>query len=309
MSKVDDQPRRPDGKFGHKVHSESEVILDRAPSIDESDWQRDVAEAQRAHNEAIQDFDAAQGDYRASLTTLREAERDAALHDSKAYRSPSERREQRRAVAAVRSAKRDVDAAREAMMDAAADEQDASGELARLDAVHRSGAVAPRTVYRGPDHVDDTVTVETPEGRSVVMHRVAGDIRPYEPQLIRVQVNKELSSDEAERLANLVAYQYTTTGGGQMGSFTQDSPNSITIHADTTHRYVDGKAVATSRSYRQVHGRFSEGLPEIIREGSPVRKTNRAGEGTKGTRKFEALADVKPEIYVDSALRRTPQEV
>jgi hypothetical protein len=47
---------------------------------------------------------------------------------------------------------------------------------------------------------------------------------------------------------------------------------------------------------------FEEALPQILSEGSPIRKTDRSGPGTKGTRLVEGFgADLAAEIYYDDA--------
>jgi len=47
---------------------------------------------------------------------------------------------------------------------------------------------------------------------------------------------------------------------------------------------------------------FEDTLPTMINEGSPVRKTDRAGAGTKGTRLVEGMHEpgLTFEVYYDS---------
>lgn len=149
-------------------------------------------------------------------------------------------------------------------------------------------AVGAPSKYRGPDHVDDTVEVA---GYGTFTRRREG-VFANQPYAMRVQVDRELSNDEARHLAQLVGYDYSKTGGERLGDPHQDAPNSIVVYADTTK----------GRAYRHLDD-FELDLESTITDGSPLRKTDRSGAGTKGTRLVEGLSGVSGvHIYYDSVL-------
>jgi hypothetical protein len=172
-----------------------------------------------------------------------------------------------------------------------------SGELDQLDAA-TAWDLAPEpddddgpdfpdtqaTAYRGPTHVDDVVHVPG-HGR---FERRRATVYANAPYAIRVQVERELTGDEARHLAQLVGYDYSKTGGERMGDPTQDAPNSIVLAADTTK----------GRAYQRLES-FEENLASTVRDGSPARKTSRTGP--VGSRLVEGLGDVGAvHIYYDS---------
>lgn len=141
------------------------------------------------------------------------------------------------------------------------------------------------TTYKGVDVVEDEVIYN-----GVKYTKLDEDNVISEPYAIRVQLGKELSEEEAQKVAQLFGYAYAKTGGERGNEFEQDSPNSIIVYADTTK----------VSSYERVD-RFIEELPEFLKEGSPVRKTDKAGPGTKGTRLLEGFDDLGyVELYADN---------
>lgn len=113
----------------------------------------------------------------------------------------------------------------------------------------------------------------------------AGDV-----YAMRFEANRPLSDAETQRLTQLVGYRWRASVGGESVSDpTRDSDRSFCVSADSTK----------GRGYI---GEFEEDLDGLIVEGSPIRKTDRAGAGTKGTRLVEGLGDSGLEItvYYDS---------
>lgn len=118
------------------------------------------------------------------------------------------------------------------------------------------------------------------------------------PYAIRLQADRDLTDDEIQHIAGLTGYSYATAGRGEgIGAPERDSARSFIIGADTTK----------GRVYRNLDV-FEENLDTFIREGSPVRKTDRSGPGTKGTRLVEGLGDKAPkiELYYDSVWEQSP---
>lgn len=140
-------------------------------------------------------------------------------------------------------------------------------------------------IYRGADVVDDEVAYG-----GVNYVRLTDNVGADVPDGFRIQLDRELTPDEANHLAQNVGYAYSMTGGERGVGFDQDTPNSIVVGADTTK----------GRAYQKMD-EFVANLRTFIKEGSPKRKTDRSGSGTKGTRLVQGLGeDLKIEIYADS---------
>lgn len=128
-------------------------------------------------------------------------------------------------------------------------------------------------------------------------HRRRDGVFPNEPYAMRFQANRKLSDDEKIRFAGMVGYAYSAKVRGEgVGIPESDSPFSFVVRADTTKTRRDDLG--------QALGEFEDLLPEIVNEGSPIRKTNQAGAGTAGTRLVEGFndPDLKFEVYYDSVV-------
>ena len=139
--------------------------------------------------------------------------------------------------------------------------------------------------------------VEDSEGTGRVFHRSRPGVSPSEPYAMRFQTDRELTTDEAEQLAGLIGYHYRVTVSGESMEYPRfETPFAMNIGADTTKSRRDDLGQA-------LHD-FEAGLPEIIRDGSPLRTTDRAGAGTKGTRLIEGFGGRTPklEIYYDDVV-------
>lgn len=134
-------------------------------------------------------------------------------------------------------------------------------------------------------------TVEDAEG--TVFHRRRDGVFPGEFYTMRFQADRKLTPEEIQQFAGLVGYTYrSTVAGERLDSAKPDTDYSFTIFADSTKSSRDDVGMALEK--------FEEDLPAAIRDGSPVRKTNQSGEGTKGTRLVEGFGEIKFEIYYDS---------
>ena len=94
--------------------------------------------------------------------------------------------------------------------------------------------------------------------------------------------DKEVTADEISHMFKLIDYAWAATVAGERLSVTGDNgPDSFTVFADVTksQRSDVGGAIAD----------FMDLWPKMLTEGSPVRTTNRAGGGTKGTQKIVAF--------------------
>ncbi|WP_156250791.1 hypothetical protein [Pseudactinotalea terrae] len=120
---------------------------------------------------------------------------------------------------------------------------------------------------------------------------------PAQFDALRVQVGRGLTEQEAQHLAGLVGYGWATTGGEPLPTPEQDTPNSIVLYADSTK----------TRSLAQVD-MFVDDLAALVADGSPVRKTDRMGAGTKGTRLVEGLGGLGQVHLFVRGPERTPAE-
>lgn len=142
-------------------------------------------------------------------------------------------------------------------------------------------------IYRNPQYVSDVVAhndiLYYREGSKAVN---GGEYKAYIPSSFRIQVDKELTPEEAENLSNTIKYAYTTTGGENSfyENTIQDSPNSVIVHLDTTK----------NNAYQRLD-RFFNGIKEFTKEGTPTRK-----DGSKAIQKTLGENN-KIEIYSDEA--------
>lgn len=114
---------------------------------------------------------------------------------------------------------------------------------------------------------------------------------------MRLQFNRPLRDTEKLHLAGLAGYAYrTTVAGEQLGEPHADSPYSFVVSADMTKSRRDDLGIALEE--------FEGAFPDMIRKGSPVRTTDRAGAGTKGTSLVEAFndPDLAYEIFYDDVI-------
>jgi hypothetical protein len=102
------------------------------------------------------------------------------------------------------------------------------------------------------------------------------------PDDMRIQASRPLTDAEVQRVAQLTGYQYKSTLGGEGLSDPDRCGNaSVLVGSDMT------KAAG-----RKSHlDDFEDGLEDRLRYGSEVRKTNRSGPGTQGTRLIDGLGD------------------
>jgi hypothetical protein len=109
-------------------------------------------------------------------------------------------------------------------------------------------------------------------------------VGPGTPYAIRLEANRPLSDGEMQRAAQLLGYNYRATVAGEsLGDPHRDSDRSFIVSADTTKSRRDDLGIALEE--------FEDNLDSTLRDGSPIRTTDRKGPGTKGTRLVDGLAD------------------
>lgn len=147
----------------------------------------------------------------------------------------------------------------------------------------------------------DTVTSHAYYG--TIFHRRRDGVFPDWPGAMRFEANRDLSDDDIYQLVQLIGYQYRTKVRGEsLRGWTRDATRSFVVTADSTKTRRDDIGLAFDE--------FEDDLAGIIRDGSPLRTTNRAGAGTKGTRLVEGFGedDLRFEVYYDDVETTAPTD-
>jgi hypothetical protein len=131
-------------------------------------------------------------------------------------------------------------------------------------------------------------------GDSVFQRHLPGERQFWDydgPEGIRIEANRELSNNEMRHLTGLVGYAQRSElrGYEPISHAYRDGPNSFVVYQDPTKSSSDDIGMA--------YERFEDALPRIVSEGTAIRKTNRAGAGTKDTRAIEGLPGVEISIW------------
>lgn len=152
----------------------------------------------------------------------------------------------------------------------------------------QNGELLNKIIVFDPNIPDDQGTLFTRHKPNDI------DTFPDYPYQIRVQFNRPITSDEAKHLAQHLGYTYRATVAGEsISDPQQDTPHSFIVYADTTKTARDDIGMAIEK--------LEEDYPHIIQNGSPLRTTDRAGAGTKGTRLIEPVdQDIQVSFYYDS---------
>lgn len=141
-----------------------------------------------------------------------------------------------------------------------------------------NGSYAPDRIYSINEHGEPVAYVRADNY----------DFHDY-PDEMRVQASRPLSDAEVQRVAQLTGYQHRSTLNGEGLSDPDRCGNaSVLIGTDNTK----------SSGRKSMFSDFEDGLELTLQEGSPVRKTDRSGPGTKGTRLIEGFgSDVNFTLY------------
>jgi hypothetical protein len=141
--------------------------------------------------------------------------------------------------------------------------------------------------------VVDTLNVQRGK-ETVTFYRSTAEVAPIEPQYIRLQASRKLSTEDVTKMAGLLGYAYRVCviggKGEKLGMPGRDTPYSFIVHADTTKSNRDDLADAL--------GNLETRFRSYAYEGSPERRSQ------NNTRAIEGFQenDMRIEIYYDSAL-------
>jgi len=133
----------------------------------------------------------------------------------------------------------------------------------------------------------------------VLYSRSRDGVTPGEFRSVRLQINRPLREGEDDRIASMVGYAFKLTLRPRYGGvevIETDTPYSVILDADTAYAGTSHMEYALSK--------FEGELATIIQEGSPVRKTDKAGPGTKDTRAVNGFNDesLSFEVYYDKVV-------
>lgn len=110
---------------------------------------------------------------------------------------------------------------------------------------------------------------------------------PLDSYYVRIEFAENVSDEEINHAVTHVGYAWRAKLRGEsLRDPIRDSHRSFLVHADSTKTARDDVGVGLYE--------FQEYLPQIMNEGTPVRKTDRAGEGTKGTRLIDRMPRQMP---------------
>lgn len=109
-----------------------------------------------------------------------------------------------------------------------------------------------------------------------------------------ITTDRTLTPERQRKVAAAVGYAWAEgMRGERLGEPTRVNGRAFIVYADVTKSRRDDIGDGWED--------FLQLAPQYVREGSPVRKTNRAGEGTKGTRLLEGVPGVNIRIWADQA--------
>ena len=104
------------------------------------------------------------------------------------------------------------------------------------------------------------------------------------------QADRPLTDAEVEHFAHVAGYGWRAEVRGEsLGHPVRVDESTFVVLADSTKSRSDdvGEAMA----------RFAGALPTLVSEGTPVRKTDRAGAGTAGTRAIDGMGDLRFAVF------------
>lgn len=137
--------------------------------------------------------------------------------------------------------------------------------------------------------------------RGVTLQRVWEEVPdPLVPdtdmQTLAVTIGQPLSGRQADLLAGLTGYVWRAVLNGHRLVYDHDHEHPGLI-------VFDGVAGPRRSDPAQAWARFLRELNICVREGTPIRTTDRAGAGTKGTRLLDGFGPgTTVEVYADKAV-------
>ena len=168
-----------------------------------------------------------------------------------------------------------------ATLDPILSRMDATLRILEDHAVTAPTDATPAALPAGPGPGDEQFTTEF---GTFTMASEPEDV-PGTCYALAFRCDKPISDEDMDRFAQLAGYAWRSTVNGEsLGRPVRVNANTFAISADST------KGNGTTWD-------FFDKLPGIVSDGTPVRKTDRSGEGTRGTRLVDGLHTSRFDIY------------
>lgn len=138
----------------------------------------------------------------------------------------------------------------------------------------------------------ETIVAYKGEEDETPYYKVEGDVYANEFYSFLIKTSRPVNDEELGQLCSLLGFRFRSTVGGEGLEWPDRlSDDTFVIVTDSTKGNMNH------------FGEFHDGLNDFIVTGTDIRKTNRAGEGTKGTRAIEGMKDLKVDFYADAVLK------
>lgn len=121
---------------------------------------------------------------------------------------------------------------------------------------------------------------------------------PARPSAILLVFGCDLDSETTRQVAGLVGYAHRTAvrSRGDLPEPTRPFANAVMLELDL------GGSPRRRTPVAAVLAQFEQELSGLMRQGTPVRTSDRAGVGTAGTRLIDGLPDLGFVVYYDDVL-------
>ena len=140
----------------------------------------------------------------------------------------------------------------------------------------------------------DTLTYGT-----VILHRRQHGRVGWQPYHLGLVAERPLDDEEMARFAQAVGYAWAEVVRGEsLLPPERVDDRSFVLFADSTKSRRTDLGVALEQ--------FEQAMSVYVQDGSPLRKTDRAGAGTKGTRLVEGIPGLRFALYYDNVLTSSP---
>lgn len=133
----------------------------------------------------------------------------------------------------------------------------------------------------------ESITINAGEENAETFYKHGEGVHAWEYDNILLVANRPLDDDEMLHAAQMVGYAYARLSGERFGWPDRISENSFALWSDST------------KCRNSDFADFADNLNHMLANGSGLRKTNRAGEGTKDTHKVPPMDNVTLDIYLD----------
>lgn len=138
----------------------------------------------------------------------------------------------------------------------------------------------------------ETIIAYKGEPDETPYYKVSGDVYADEFYSFLIKTSRPVDDEEMGQLCSLIGFRYRMTVGGEgLGWPDRLTDDTFVIQADSTKGSLNGI------------GDFVDGLNDFIATGTDIRKTNRAGEGTKNTRAINGIENLTIDFYCGSVLK------